>query len=129
MKKSVKNRLITTLTVLFFCAFGIYLFLYTISDNIVFFYSPSEFVQNHKQSEVRIGGIVKEGSIVRPSPNLIEFVITDYKNEIYVRYNGIIPMLFREKQGVVASGKMENNIFIAKNLLTKHDENYKPPIQ
>lgn len=98
------------------------------SDNIVFFYSPSEFQDHTKKSEVRIGGMVKEGSIVHISPDVIEFVVTDYNIEICVRYKGIVPVLFRENQGVVVLGKLENGIFIAKNLLTKHDENYRPKL-
>lgn len=127
MKKTVKNRLITLIIILGFCCFGVALLLYSMSDNIVFFYSPSEFKENTRTSEVRIGGLVKNGSILQISPDVIEFVVTDYNTEICVRYKGIVPVLFRENQGVVVLGKMENGIFIGKNLLTKHDENYKPP--
>lgn len=128
MKKTVKNRLITLIIILGLCFFGISLLLYSMSDNIVFFYSPSEFKENAKKSEVRIGGVVKEGSILNISPDIIEFLVTDYNTEIYVQYKGIVPVLFRENQGVVVLGKIENGIFIAKNLLTKHDENYSPKL-
>lgn len=129
MKKAVKHRLITLIIVLGLSGFGISLLLYSMSDNIVFFYSPSEFKQKNTLSEVRIGGVVKEGSVLNISPDIIEFVITDYNHEIKVIYKGIVPTLFREKQGVVVLGTKENEIFIARNLLTKHDENYKPPIK
>lgn len=99
-------------------------------DNIVFFYSPSELatakITNHQT--IRVGGLVKEHSIQNISGGL-EFVITDYKKDLKIRYLGIKPDLFREKQGTVAKGFFDgkNNIFIAKELLTKHDEKYMPP--
>ncbi|MFT6106635.1 MAG: cytochrome c-type biogenesis protein CcmE [Rickettsiales bacterium] len=103
-------------------------------DNIVFFYSPSEVLSVEISSKItdqkiiRVGGLVVEGSI-KNSANNLQFVITDLKEEIKVTYSGIKPDLFREKQGMVAKGFWdgEGNIFVASELLAKHDENYMPP--
>jgi cytochrome c-type biogenesis protein CcmE len=99
-------------------------------ENIVFFYSPSE-IQTAKinNSYIRIGGLVKEGSIKKIDALTTEFVVTDLKQEIKVEYIGLLPDLFREKQGVVAKGKFDisKNQFFSRELLIKHDENYMPP--
>ena len=99
-------------------------------DNIVFFYSPSELstLKIPEQKIIRVGGLVREGSIKNSGINL-EFVITDYKADLEIHYSGIKPDLFREKQGMVAKGvwDQKNNIFIASEILTKHDEKYMPP--
>ena len=71
--------------------------------------------------------MVKENSVVILSANKIRFTITDYKNTLIIEYTGILPALFREKQGIVAEGTFVNGVFEAKNLLAKHDENYMPP--
>lgn len=97
-------------------------------DNLVFFYTPTELTQkNISQNQIiRIGGLVVDGSIVKNS-DIIEFALTDTNNEIKVRFKGIIPPLFRAGQGIVAHGKIgANNVFIADNLLAKHDEKYMP---
>ena len=75
---------------------------------------------------LRVGGLVKESSIVKKDNLIFEFIITDNVNETKVFYQGILPDLFREKQGVIAEGKFEKNIFIASKILAKHDENYMP---
>ena len=112
---------------------GIITVLSVFSDAIVFFYSPTELIKMRLNGEsenkkiVKIGGIIKNNSIIRLSPDLIEFVITDNNTDIKVQYKGILPPLFRDNQGIVAKGNIINNIFIATELLTKHDENYKPP--
>ncbi|MFT6219813.1 MAG: cytochrome c-type biogenesis protein CcmE [Myxococcota bacterium] len=103
-------------------------------DNIVFFYSPTEllsFDNSEKISQqkiIRVGGLIKEGSVKNSSNNL-EFVITDLKEEIKITYSGIKPDLFRENQGMVAKGFWDNEkfFFVASELLAKHDENYMPP--
>ena len=101
------------------------------NNNIVFFYSPSE-LKNIRISDkkiIRVGGLVRKGSI-RSLPNsILEFTITDLEEELKIQYQGIKPNLFREKQGMIAKGFLDkkNDIFIAQELLAKHDENYMPP--
>ncbi len=99
-------------------------------DNIVFFYSPNELtnLKISNQKIIRVGGLVKQGSVNYSGGNL-KFVITDFKNELEIHYSGLKPDLFREKQGMVAKGlwNKEKNIFIASEILTKHDEKYMPP--
>jgi cytochrome c-type biogenesis protein CcmE len=96
-------------------------------DSIVFFASPSELAQNPPPpgKRLRIGGLVKEGSIVKDGL-LVRFDVTDGAQTVQVRYEGMLPDLFREKQGVVAEGSLENGIFIARTILAKHDEYYMP---
>ena len=96
-------------------------------DNIVFFYTPSEINQSDRQSgrQLRLGGLVKDGSVEIDGMQSV-FVVTDGSADITVRYNNALPSLFREGQGVVAEGRVENGIFMAKNVLAKHDENYMP---
>jgi cytochrome c-type biogenesis protein CcmE len=99
-------------------------------DNIVFFYSPSEFDKIiSSQKNIRVGGMIKENSIQKIDSLTTIFTITDYKNELNIKYSGILPDLFRESQGVVANGKYFSNekLFITDELLVKHDENYMPP--
>jgi cytochrome c-type biogenesis protein CcmE len=96
-------------------------------DSIVFFASPSELAANPPPpgKRLRIGGLVKEGSIIRDGV-LVRFDVTDGANSLPVRYQGMLPDLFREKQGVVAEGTFENGIFVARTILAKHDEYYMP---
>ena len=111
----------------FFC-FIVGIILIILQDNILFFYTPSEILQkNLKQNEkVRLGGLVEENSVVRNDIK-INFTITDLKKSIQVSYEGILPDLFREGQGVIVNGYLKNNIFEASEVLAKHDENYMPP--
>ena len=96
-------------------------------NNIVFFYTPSEIGQsNHPSGEpFRLGGLVKDGTVKIDGMQSV-FIVTDGTIDITVRYNNALPSLFREGQGVVAEGQIENGIFIANNVLAKHDENYMP---
>jgi len=111
----------------FFC-FIVGVILIVLQDNILFFYTPSEILQkNLKQNEkVRLGGLVEENSIIRNDIK-INFTITDLKKTMEVSYEGILPDLFREGQGVIVKGYLKNNIFEASEVLAKHDENYMPP--
>ena len=115
-------------------ATSIYLILWALRDNIVFFYSPSEIQQKislkeiDEMSKLRLGGMVKESSIEKLNDGSINFIITDFDREMVVFYKGIIPYLFKEQQGVIAEGSINNEgIFIANSILAKHDENYMPP--
>lgn len=131
MQKKVKSRLQLIIVYLILVSFGIYLILYNLQENIVFFYPPSKISEVKNSKEFRIGGQVKSGSIIKISPWQISFIITDNIADLEVEYKGILPALFRENQGVVAVGKLAENpskkLFIARDLLTKHDENYYPP--
>lgn len=133
MEKRVQNRLRVIVGLLIISSVGIYLILSNLEDNIVFFYPPSNLDQTKIEqitksgNKIRVGGLVRENSITVLAPNKIRFIITDYKSDLTVEYTGILPALFREKQGIVAEGTIEDNIFIAIKLLTKHDENYIPP--
>ena len=111
----------------FFC-FVVGIILIALQDNILFFYSRSEILEkNLKQNEkVRLGGLVQENSVLRKDIK-INFIITDLKKTIEVSYEGILPDLFREGQGVIVNGYLKNNIFEASEVLAKHDENYMPP--
>ena len=97
-------------------------------SNMVFFYSPTQV--GAKEAPIdrtfRIGGLVKEGSVQRDGVN-VNFVVTDTAKSVPVRYSGILPDLFKEGKGVVAQGKLEGDIFVAREVLAKHDENYMPP--
>ena len=105
------------------------LILLAFDDNLVFFFSPTE-VQARKfspEQRLRIGGLVEEGSVVRESDGLtIRFNITDLSEIVAVSYNGVLPDLFDEGQGVVAEGHIRGGTFQAVEILAKHDENYMP---
>ena len=111
----------------FFC-FIVGTILIVLQDNILFFYTPSEILQKDLKlnEKVRLGGLVEENSITR-NDTKINFTITDLKKNIEVTYEGILPDLFREGQGVIVKGYLQNNIFKATEVLAKHDENYMPP--
>jgi cytochrome c-type biogenesis protein CcmE len=118
---------------LLFSAFTFFCFivgttLIVLQDNILFFYTPSEILQKDlkKDEKVRLGGLVEENSITR-NDTKINFTITDLKQTMEVTYEGILPDLFREGQGVIVKGYLQNNIFEATEVLAKHDENYMPP--
>ena len=104
--------------------------IFNFKDNIIFFYSPSEIggAKIKEQQIIRVGGLVKDEGIVIDGNNL-QFVITDFKSDLTIKYSGIKPDLFRAKQGTIAKGIWDqtNNVFIASELLTKHDEKYMPP--
>ncbi|MEM6338450.1 MAG: cytochrome c maturation protein CcmE [Pseudomonadota bacterium] len=129
MQIKTRNRLTGIIVVLLICASGVYFILSSLNDNIVFFHPPSEIDKiqpNH--SKVRVGGLVKVGSIAKHENGKIEFTITDHIADLKIEYKGILPALFREKQGIVAEGRLiTSNLFKAKKLLAKHDENYTPP--
>ena len=128
--KKVKSRIFFLFFFLFFVGLLIFFILKSLEENVVYFFSPTEIYNKSDISlnkKVRIGGLVKEGSINRQE-DTINFIITDLKNEIVVTYNGLVPNLFSEGKGVVAEGKLnDKKYFIAYKILAKHDENYMPP--
>jgi cytochrome c-type biogenesis protein CcmE len=106
------------------------LVLFALKDGIVFFYSPSEIVEKDimQGQRLRVGGLVAEGSVERGDGARVRFSITDNAETIPVVFDGILPDLFREGQGVVAEGVLsDGKTFVADSVLAKHDENYMPP--
>ena len=136
MKAKTKRLLSLTSLIVIFAA-GCAVIFYNLRGNLVFFYSPTELIEKEKSisQKVRLGGMVKKNSVEKKmiTENNIKiqkvtFKITDFKNEIIVSYKGILPDLFKEGQGVVVEGKLNNQKdFVALNVLAKHDENYMPP--
>jgi cytochrome c-type biogenesis protein CcmE len=100
-------------------------------QNMLYYFSPTQIVAGEAPTNkaIRVGGMVSDGSVQRASDSLlIKFDVTDYAHTISVQYTGILPDLFREGQGIVAIGQMqENGTFSADEVLAKHDENYMPP--
>ena len=98
-------------------------------DNLVFFFSPSELAAKPAlaSERIRIGGLVETQSLVHEDGRRVSFRVTDGKTDIAVTYDGILPDLFREGQGVVAEGRVNDGVFVASTVLAKHDEKYMPP--
>ena len=129
LSKSAKNRL-KIFILLSIAASIIIFFIYNnLKKNTVYFYAPQE-IKNLSEvplNKVRLGGLVKEGSL-KNNNNTYIFVITDFKNEILVEYNGLLPNLFVEGKSAVVEGVLKDKkYFIASTILAKHDENYMPP--
>ena len=99
-------------------------------QNLVFFFTPSQVVANEAPQgrTFRVGGMVESGSVKRQTDGVtVNFVVTDTAKSITVTYKGVLPDLFREGKGVVTQGRLENGLFVASEVLAKHDENYMPP--
>ena len=129
MVKKVKLRILFLFLVVASVILSVYLVLKSLEENVVYFLSPTEIknLTAINQKRIRIGGIVKEQSIIIKSDK-INFIVTDFKNEINVSYSGSVPNLFAEGKGVVAEGYLKDrSYFNATKILAKHDENYMPP--
>ena len=127
--KKVKLRFIFLALIVVSVILTVFLILQSLKDNVVYFQSPSEIKSliELDKKKIRVGGMVKEQSISINS-NEVNFVITDFKNEINVTYSGAVPNLFAEGKGVIAEGFLKDrNYFSAIKILAKHDENYMPP--
>jgi cytochrome c-type biogenesis protein CcmE len=126
-----KQRLIVVLLIVFGAALAVGLITFAMRENINLFYPPADIAAGKAPvgKNIRAGGMVREGSVKRdPNSLRVEFVVTDYKADVPVVYSGILPDLFAEGDGVVASGQLdENGVFQAAEVLAKHDENYMPP--
>lgn len=110
-------------------AIAIGLILFALRDSIVFFYGPTEMAEKTppRGTRLRIGGLVKRGSLTYGGSSTVVFAVTDLKYDIKVSYTGLLPDLFREGQGVVAEGTVEGpGVFHADTVLAKHDERYMP---
>ena len=125
------RRLFITIIIVLTLGLATKLILMALEDNIVYFYTPNDLIEKfgdtkNIQNKIRIGGLVLESSIKKEGEKTI-FMITDRKKEVRVVFDGPLPDLFREGQGIVAEGMFQNNNFIASEVLAKHDENYMPP--
>ena len=127
--KKVKLRILFLALILASVILTVFLILQSLKENVVYFQSPSEIKSliEIDKKKIRVGGMVKEQSVFINS-NDVNFIITDFKNEINVIYAGAVPNLFAEGKGVVAEGFLKDkNYFSATKILAKHDENYMPP--
>ena len=125
------RRLFITIIIILTLGIATKLILMALEENIVYFYTPNDLIEKfgdtqNIQNKIRIGGLVLESSIKKEGEKTI-FMITDRKKEVKVLFEGPLPDLFREGQGIVAEGMFQNNNFIASEVLAKHDENYMPP--
>jgi len=127
--KKVKLRFVFLGLILASVILIVFLILQSLKENVVYFQSPSEIKSliELDKKKIRVGGMVKEQSVFINS-NEVNFIITDFKNEVNVIYSGAVPNLFAEGKGVVAEGFLKDkNYFLATKILAKHDENYMPP--
>ncbi|OMH32170.1 cytochrome c maturation protein CcmE [Motiliproteus sp. MSK22-1] len=126
-----KKRMAFVISIVLGVSLAVGLSLYGLNQNINLFFSPTQIANGEapQDQRMRAGGMVVEGSVKRDKQSLlVEFGLTDYQETISVQYSGILPDLFREGQGIVAQGVMNpDGIFVASEVLAKHDENYMPP--
>ncbi len=130
LSKKARTRIVFTMFMLVATIVVIFVVLKSLEENVVYFFSPTELYNKEDISfnkKIRVGGLVKEGSITNDQTS-VNFIVTDLNNEIIVSYKGSLPNLFSEGKGVVAEGKLKDKkYFIADKILAKHDENYMPP--
>ncbi len=127
--RKVKLRFLYVFLIFLITSLSVFLILKSLEEDVVYFKSPTEIksLAEIDKKKIRIGGMVKKESILVKEKE-VQFVVTDYKNEINVIYSGLIPNLFAEDKGVVAEGFLKDkNLFLATKILAKHDENYMPP--
>ena len=130
LSKKTRTRIVFTMFLLIASIVVVFVVLKSLEENVVYFFSPTELYNKEDipfNKKIRIGGLVKEGSITNDQTS-VNFIVTDLNNEIIVSYKGSLPNLFSEGKGVVAEGKLKDKkYFIADKILAKHDENYMPP--
>ena len=130
LTKKVKNRILFITFIFMLSIVTAFFIIKSLNKNILYFSSPTEIKQREDipfEKAMRVGGMVKKGSI-NISQKDIQFIVTDFENEILISYSGTVPNLFAEEKGVVAEGRLsDKNFFIADRILAKHDENYMPP--
>ena len=130
LTKKIKTRLFFLLSVIFITLLFLTFIYLSLKKNILYFKTPSEifiFDEIKSNSKIRVGGMVKKDSIQQNNKE-IKFILTDYKKELIVVYNGAVPNLFSEERGAVVEGKLNDKSYlIADRILAKHDENYMPP--
>ncbi len=130
MTPARKKRLGLIILMLVGVAVGVSFALKALNENIMFFFSPADIEAGKApdNKDFRVGGVVVDGSVKRPGDGLtVEFDLTDNQSIVKVKYTGILPDLFREGQGIIANGRLNNGTFVAQEVLAKHDENYMPP--
>ena len=130
LQKKVKKRASLLLIILLISLISIFFILQSLNKNILYFKSPSDIKINQDinfNKKIRVGGMVKKNSLIIKEQE-IQFIITDFKNELSVSFSGTVPNLFSEEKGVVVEGKLQDKtFFLADRILAKHDENYMPP--
>lgn len=126
-----QKKLMWVFAMLVGVAIAVGLILYAIRQQTDYYFDPSAIALGKapEGKRIRAGGMVVAGSVKRDpkNPLIVQFAITDYHSTVFVHYQGVLPDLFAENSGVVATGKLENGTFIASEVLAKHDENYMPP--
>lgn len=126
-----QKKLMWVMATLFGAAIAVVLVIYAIGQQTDYYFDPTAISQGKAPEDTRIraGGMVVRGSVVRDKadPLNVNFQITDFKSTVPVKYQGILPDLFAEGSGVVATGELNGKTFVAKEVLAKHDENYMPP--
>lgn len=131
MKPHRKQRLILIGLMLIGIGLAATFALKAFNENLMYFFSTTDVAEGKapKDALFRLGGMVVKGSVERPSEDLlVRFKLSDFSKEVTVEYSGILPDLFREGQGIVAKGRLDNRgVFVAEEVLAKHDENYMPP--
>ena len=130
LSKKARSRIVVLTFLLVSAIVVVFVVLKSLEENVVYFFSPTEIYNKENISfnkKIRVGGLVKEGSISNNQTS-VNFIVTDLNNEIIVSYSGSLPNLFSEGKGVVAEGKLKDKkYFIEDKILAKHDENYMPP--
>jgi len=131
LNKKHKKRLILIMLLVLGISATVALGITAFQENMLYYFSPTQIINGEApvSHSIRVGGMVAANTVKRASDTLrVQFDVTDYANTITIYYEGILPDLFREGQGIVAIGKMqENGSFLASEVLAKHDENYMPP--
>ncbi|WAR43070.1 cytochrome c maturation protein CcmE [Methylomonas rapida] len=131
MKAHRKQRLILIVLMLIGIGLAATFALKAFNENLMYFFSTTDVVEGKapKDTLFRLGGMVVKGSVERPGADmLVRFKLSDFSKEVTVEYSGILPDLFREGQGIVAKGRLDQRgVFVAEEVLAKHDENYMPP--
>ncbi len=126
-----RKRLFIVLAVLAGVSVAAALAVQAFRDNMMLFFDPSQVVAGEapRDRAFRVGGMVTKGSVTREPGSLeVRFVVTDFRHSVPISYSGLLPDLFREGQGIVARGRLnESGVFVAEEVLAKHDENYMPP--
>lgn len=131
MTPARKKRLALIMLMVVGIGVGVSFVLKSLNENIAFFFSPADILAGKAPAnkDFRVGGVVVDGSVSRPGEGLtVHFDLTDNASVVTVKYTGILPDLFREGQGIIANGRLdEEGDFVAREVLAKHDENYMPP--
>lgn len=131
MNPARRKKLLWIIALVAALAVAVGITLYALSEQADYFYNPTQVAEGQapQDTRMRVGGMVVAGSVYRnpASPLQTQFVVTDFQSKMTIEYTGILPDLFAENSGVVAQGKLQGDLFIADQVLAKHDEKYMPP--